>query len=708
MVYEHPVYTHRALAAQRRPAGDLGRPRTRLLRRLPRLGVPRGRLRLGRAGGRWRWGALVTVGLYEGQVAHDRRPARRNRFRYGVYMWLVDVDELPRLARACCGRPPAGCDVRSRDHLGDPRPHDARATRRLPAACRASSRAAAACCCSPTPACSATSSTRCRCAGATARTATLRCVVAEVHNTHGAAPRLCAAAGRRRPSEADKVFEVSPFLAVDGRYRMSFARAGRAGGDRDGARAGRRAGVRGLADRHAGAGRHGVLARLLLRHPWMTLKVTALIRLHGHALSSAGAPCAASALPRRRPMTAADARSRPGAAPPHRRRRVRPDRPRAVPPRGGRASRGSRSCCPTAVPAPAAGCAAHDDPARGVLPPPRRARQDRLRRGVHGRRLGGRRPGRRARGLRPRLDPGAGAAAAAAAAWSTARPPTSDEHAGRRGAQHRAPLRPLERALRAVPGRDDDLLVRGLRARRRRSSRPSGASTSRLRPGRRAARTRVLEIGSGWGGLAIHAADHPRLPGDDRDDLAGQAAWRAQRVAAAGVADRVDGGAARLPRDRAAASTRSSRSRCSRPSASAYWPAFFATCDRLLAPGGRSRRCRRSPCPTLATWPPAARTRWMHKYVFPGGLIPSREAIDRAVRSGSRLRVDRRERDRAALRDDASAVARAIPRPAPTRCAALGFDGTFRADVGVLPGLLRGRIRHRARSATSSCGWSGT
>jgi len=68
---------------------------------------------------------------------------------------------------------------------------------------------------------------------------------------------------------------------------------------------------------------------------------------------------------------------------------------------------------------------------------------------------------------------------------------------------------------------------------------------------------------------------------------------------------------------------------------------------------------------------------WVHKYIFPGGLIPSPEALDRAVRAGSRLQVDAvseigpfyattlqmwRERFMARADDVAE----------------LGFDGTFR------------------------------
>jgi cyclopropane-fatty-acyl-phospholipid synthase len=107
-----------------------------------------------------------------------------------------------------------------------------------------------------------------------------------------------------------------------------------------------------------------------------------------------------------------------------------------------------------------------------------------------------------------------------------------------------------------------------------------------------------------------------------------------------------------------------------------YWPAFFASCDRYLRPGGAigmqtitmpHRRYRA----TRRTYG------WVHKYIFPGGLIPSEAAIARALGEGSTLRVAatseighfytttlRMWRQRFLDRAD--------------EVAALGFDATFR------------------------------
>jgi cyclopropane-fatty-acyl-phospholipid synthase len=72
-----------------------------------------------------------------------------------------------------------------------------------------------------------------------------------------------------------------------------------------------------------------------------------------------------------------------------------------------------------------------------------------------------------------------------------------------------------------------------------------------------------------------------------------------------------------------------------------YWPTYFATIDRLLAPGGRvsiqaitmgherMRATRRS-------------YSWIQKYIFPGGIIPSLQAIDETLAEHTSLRVSQR------------------------------------------------------------------
>jgi cyclopropane-fatty-acyl-phospholipid synthase len=138
--------------------------------------------------------------------------------------------------------------------------------------------------------------------------------------------------------------------------------------------------------------------------------------------------------------------------------------------------------------------------------------------------------------------------------------------------------------------------------------------------------TRLLEVGTGWGELAIRAAR--RGARVDTVTISAEQRELAQRRArAAGVADRVD---VRLcdyrQIDRDARYDGVVSVEMIEAVGERYWPAYFATLGGLLAPGGRigiqaiTMRHERM----LAT----RRTyTWIHKYIFPGGLIPSVEAI---------------------------------------------------------------------------------
>jgi cyclopropane-fatty-acyl-phospholipid synthase len=187
--------------------------------------------------------------------------------------------------------------------------------------------------------------------------------------------------------------------------------------------------------------------------------------------------------------------------------------------------------------------------------------------------------------------------------------------------------------------------------------------------------TRLLEIGTGWGALALRAAGRGArvltvtLSREQRE-------LARQRIAAAGLADRV------------AVELRDYREVRGRYDAvvsvemieavgAEYWPQYFGTLRRVLAPGGRialqaiTMRHDRM----LAT---KGTYTWIGKYVFPGGLIPSAEAIERqATAHGLRVAEDtgfgphyaetlRLWRQRFAAAADAGEVA------------ALGFDPTFR------------------------------
>jgi cyclopropane-fatty-acyl-phospholipid synthase len=148
--------------------------------------------------------------------------------------------------------------------------------------------------------------------------------------------------------------------------------------------------------------------------------------------------------------------------------------------------------------------------------------------------------------------------------------------------------------------------------------------------------TTVLEIGTGWGELAVRAAAR----GARVTTLTispSQCAAARRRAAAAGAAARVD---VQLRDYRQAAGRydvilsvemiEAVGERC--------WPAYFSVLDRLLAPGGRVglQAITMSHDRMLAT---RGGHTWIHKYIFPGGQIPSLQAITGTLREHTSLHL---------------------------------------------------------------------
>jgi cyclopropane-fatty-acyl-phospholipid synthase len=147
----------------------------------------------------------------------------------------------------------------------------------------------------------------------------------------------------------------------------------------------------------------------------------------------------------------------------------------------------------------------------------------------------------------------------------------------------------------------------------------------------------VLEIGTGWGGFAVHAASAYGCRVTTATISQAQAALARDRVAAAGLSDRIEV----VLRDYRALEGRYSKIvsiEMLEAVGEEYWPAFFAGCDRLLAPGG-SIALQTITMPHRRYLASRRAYGWIHKYIFPGGLIPSREAIDAVLRDASSLRV---------------------------------------------------------------------
>ncbi|WP_211234729.1 SAM-dependent methyltransferase [Glycomyces arizonensis] len=185
----------------------------------------------------------------------------------------------------------------------------------------------------------------------------------------------------------------------------------------------------------------------------------------------------------------------------------------------------------------------------------------------------------------------------------------------------------------------------------------------------------VLEIGTGWGEAAVRAAE--RGARVHTITLSSNQLEHARALAAErGVAARVE---VELRDYRDLDPGRRYDAVISVEMIEAvgerYWPAYFATLRRSLAPGGKvgleaiSMRHDRMMA--------ARRTyTWIHKYVFPGGIIPSIPAIERCAEAAGLRIADRLDfggdyaqtlrlwRERFASRAE--------------RLAALGFDEVFR------------------------------
>ena len=148
-------------------------------------------------------------------------------------------------------------------------------------------------------------------------------------------------------------------------------------------------------------------------------------------------------------------------------------------------------------------------------------------------------------------------------------------------------------------------------------------------------RDHLLELGCGWGGMAIHAARTRGCRVTAITLSREQHALARARVAAAGLAERVDV-QYRDYRDLAAAPTAAGRFdkavsiEMIEAVGHAFLPAFFAACARVLRPGGALvLQSITMPDARFAAY--RRRVDWMQTYVFPGSCIPSLAALRRAA-----------------------------------------------------------------------------
>jgi cyclopropane-fatty-acyl-phospholipid synthase len=150
--------------------------------------------------------------------------------------------------------------------------------------------------------------------------------------------------------------------------------------------------------------------------------------------------------------------------------------------------------------------------------------------------------------------------------------------------------------------------------------------------------SRVLEIGTGWGELAIRAAlrgatvTSVTLSAEQRD-------LALKRIADAGVGHLVE---VRLQDYREVTGQFDAVVSVEMIEAvgEEYWQTYFRQIDSLLAPGGAVaiQAILMEHHRLIAT---KGSFGWIQKYIFPGGLIPSLQAIREVTRDTTDLRVER-------------------------------------------------------------------
>ncbi|WP_246530675.1 SAM-dependent methyltransferase [Streptomyces bathyalis] len=185
--------------------------------------------------------------------------------------------------------------------------------------------------------------------------------------------------------------------------------------------------------------------------------------------------------------------------------------------------------------------------------------------------------------------------------------------------------------------------------------------------------TRLLEIGTGWGGLALRAADRgaqvvTATLSEEQLKLA------RERVRAAGHEDRVT----LLLRDyRQLTGTYDAIVSVEMIEAvgAEFWAGYFRCVDRLLAPGGRAV-LQAITMPHERMLATRNTYTWIQKYIFPGGLLPSLDAIDHTTREATGLRVTRQELFGPHYAETLRLWRERFTERAP-EAAALGFDATF-------------------------------
>jgi cyclopropane-fatty-acyl-phospholipid synthase len=139
----------------------------------------------------------------------------------------------------------------------------------------------------------------------------------------------------------------------------------------------------------------------------------------------------------------------------------------------------------------------------------------------------------------------------------------------------------------------------------------------------------VLEIGSGWGGFALYAAGELGCRVTTITVSPAQHRLATERIAAAGLADRVSV-ELRDYRDIRGTYDAIVSIEMLEAVGADYYATFFEVCDRALVPGGRMS-LQVITFPDVAYEPQRRGANWIQTYIFPGGLLPSLAVIERSL-----------------------------------------------------------------------------
>ena len=148
--------------------------------------------------------------------------------------------------------------------------------------------------------------------------------------------------------------------------------------------------------------------------------------------------------------------------------------------------------------------------------------------------------------------------------------------------------------------------------------------------------TRLLEIGTGWGELAVMAGRRGAEVMSVTNSAEHHKMAR-QRAAAAGLADRLTISLCDYREVNGQFDAIVSIEMIEAVGAE-YWPVYFAGIDRALAPGGRVG-LQAITMPHQQMLATSRSHTWIDKYVFPGCLIPSLRSIEETLASHTELTI---------------------------------------------------------------------